>query len=101
MTSQVPSILKGGSILPEAVSSSPYAILNQIVEFEEGNLDHEETIALVQALIDNGMAWTLQGTYGRMAAHFIEEGLCHEEDDEESKRLELRAGQFEIDGGRG
>lgn len=44
---------------------------------EEGELSEEDTIILYQKLIDNGMAWTLQGCYGRTARALIEAGLCH------------------------
>ena len=37
----------------------------------------EEIIEAFQHLIDSGAAWSLQGFYGRTAAHLIEQGLCH------------------------
>ena len=37
-----------------------------------------EYIAAWQQLIDTGLAWSLQGWFGRTAAHLIEQGLCHE-----------------------
>jgi len=51
-------------------------LTERILSFEDGSLDEEETIELFQALIDNGMAWTLQGVYGRTAKRLIEAGLC-------------------------
>jgi hypothetical protein len=61
-------------------------LTDKIIAYEQGDLSHEETIELFQELIDNGMAWTLQGMYGRMAVALIESGECtlaqEEEEDE-------------------
>lgn len=38
---------------------------------------HDEYIAAVQHLIDTGMAWKLQGFFGRTAQTYIESGQCH------------------------
>ena len=38
----------------------------------------EQYIAAWQQLIDTGLAWSLQGWFGRNAIRMIEEGLCHE-----------------------
>ena len=54
------------------------ALVDQIMDFENGELEDEKILELFQRLIDNGMAWTLQGSYGRSAQALIEEGLCHE-----------------------
>ena len=51
--------------------------VDRIIAYESGELSDKETIVLFQALIDSGQAWTLQGSYGRMAAALIEAGLCH------------------------
>ncbi len=49
-----------------------------IMAFEQGELEDTEIFDLFQQLIDNGMAWTLQGSYGRMAVALIESGHCHD-----------------------
>jgi len=51
----------------------------KIMQWEEGNMTQEEAVEFFQGLIDSGLAWQLQGTYGRTAKRLIEDGLCHEE----------------------
>ena len=51
-------------------------MLDQIIAFEQGELGEDETIALFQHLIDTGLAWSLQGSYGRTAARLIDAGIC-------------------------
>lgn len=53
----------------------PYDVTGAIIDFECGNLSDEGVIALFQHLVDTGMAWTLQGSYGRTARTLIEAGL--------------------------
>jgi hypothetical protein len=48
-----------------------------IMAYESGELSEEGMIELFQGLIDSGMAWQLQGCYGRQAAALIEAGVCH------------------------
>ena len=49
--------------------------IDGIIAFETGELDSDGIIALFQQLVDSGMAWQLQGSYGRMAQALIDEGL--------------------------
>ena len=50
--------------------------IDKIIAYENGELQSHEIVELFQELIDNGMAWTLQGSYGRMAKYLIEAGYC-------------------------
>ena len=51
-------------------------LTSKIIDYEMGDLGMEDTIALFQELIDTGMVWSLQGTYGRTAVALIDAGLC-------------------------
>lgn len=50
--------------------------VGKIMEYEQGDMSEDDTIAFFQALIDSGMAWKLQGHYGRTAQQLIEAGYC-------------------------
>ncbi len=50
-------------------------IFERLMSFEDGQLDNKELIDLFQELVNNGMAWQLQGFYGRTAIALINEGL--------------------------
>jgi hypothetical protein len=50
-------------------------VMDAIIAYESGELDEDGIVALLQTLVDNGMAWTLQGSYGRTARALIEAGL--------------------------
>ena len=51
-------------------------LIDKIMYYEQGELDDDGVVELFQELIDSGMAWQLQGSYGRMATYLIEEGFC-------------------------
>lgn len=46
--------------------------IDQIIKYEQGELDDMETLNLFSSLIKNGNAWTLQGHYGRTAKYLID-----------------------------
>lgn len=50
-------------------------ITDDIIAYEQGDLSEEDTLSLFQELVDTGMAWRLQGSYGRTAAALIWAGL--------------------------
>ena len=54
--------------------------LDQVVQYESGQLDEPTTIALFQSLIESGLAWSLPGNYGRTARELISLGVCHPAD---------------------
>lgn len=53
-------------------------LCSRCMDWESGEMSDDDEIVFMQELIDNGMAWTLQGCYGRRAAYLIEKGKCHE-----------------------
>jgi hypothetical protein len=55
----------------------PMPSISDIVAYEQGELNDDETVELFQGLIDSGLAWSLQGSYGRTANALIEGGYCH------------------------
>lgn len=50
-------------------------IVGQVVAYEAGELTEEEAIEFFQQIVDNGLVWTLQGSYGRTAQRLIDAGL--------------------------
>lgn len=50
--------------------------VDKIMAYEAGELSEEATIELFQELINSGLAWQLQGHYGRTAKGLIDAGYC-------------------------
>jgi|ETNvirnome_2_300_1030623.scaffolds.fasta_scaffold00977_20 hypothetical protein len=46
---------------------------NLIMEYETGEITDANVLKLFANLIKTGLAWTLQGSYGRAAERFIED----------------------------
>jgi hypothetical protein len=49
---------------------------DKIIKYEAGEMTPQEQIEFFQELINSGMAWKLQGHYGKLAHAMILEGLC-------------------------
>jgi len=52
-----------------------FDLTERIIAFETGETSEEEVIELFQYLVDTGLAWSLQGHYGRTAAALIDAGV--------------------------
>ena len=61
-------------------------VVDKIIKYESGNMDDKETIEFFQELIDTGMAYTLQGHYGRTATYLLVEGLCTQKKRQEATK---------------
>lgn len=48
--------------------------VDKIIAYECGELNDEGVIELFQELVNSGLAWSLQGHYGRTAKALIEAG---------------------------
>lgn len=54
-------------------------VVDKIMDYEEGNMTADEQVDFFGELIASGMAWKLQGHYGRTATalidnHFVDVG---------------------------
>lgn len=52
-------------------------LVGRMMDFEQGNLNEDETIELFQELFNTGLVWQLQGFYGRIAKELYMQGLIH------------------------
>jgi hypothetical protein len=50
--------------------------VDELMAFENDELDRDAVVDLFQRLINCGLAWRLQGFYSRTAHRLIEAGLC-------------------------
>lgn len=58
----------------ETTFTEPFPVLDYIIAFEEGDASADDVLTLFAYLVRTGMAWTLQGTYGRTAQALIDGG---------------------------
>jgi hypothetical protein len=58
-----------------AKSKEKFDTVTFFIEYESGECSDDQIINGFQHLVDSGLAWQLQGSYGRMATQLIEAGL--------------------------
>lgn len=51
--------------------------IDKIMAYENGELEEHEMLELFQELVNSGLAWKLQGHYGRTAKMLIEAGYVN------------------------
>ena len=49
-------------------------LVDNIIEYEAGELSDKKTLQLFSYLVKTGKVWSLQGCYGRTATALIEDG---------------------------
>jgi len=50
-------------------------LTDKIIQFESGEISEQDFLSLFSELIKSGLAWSLQGFYGRTAAALIDQGI--------------------------
>jgi hypothetical protein len=58
----------------EKMPKQNYPPVSEIMAYESGELSQEQELELFQKLVDSGLAWKLQGSYGRRAAELLRSG---------------------------
>lgn len=53
------------------------ALINDVLTYENGEMNEREVIIFFGTLIESGLAWQLQGSYGRQAMQFIKSGILN------------------------
>jgi hypothetical protein len=64
-------------------------LVDNIIAYEQGELNDREVVCLFADLVKSGMAWSLQGSYGRTANALIKEGWIDREGNVSLAVLEL------------
>lgn len=58
----------------DEIFDGTFNMTQAIIDFEAGDLTDVQVVALFQHLVDTGIAWQLQGSYGRIASDLIAHG---------------------------
>ena len=69
-----PSTLEQERQEEQGPHGSDSVTVDEIMAYENGDLDFDEICVMFQKLVNSGMAWQLQGSYGRVATALINEG---------------------------
>jgi hypothetical protein len=64
-------------------------LIDKIIAYESGELTDQQLVYLFAELVKSGMAWTLQGHYGRTASALIDAGYIDNEGNVSLAVLEL------------
>lgn len=78
--------MTGTKIRPKLIPSrpasqsdwTPYDAVAACEGFDGIEHDEIDLISAWQFLIDSGLAWSLQGSFGRQAKYMIDAGVCHD-----------------------
>lgn len=62
--------------------------VDRIIAYESGELNTIEVVELFADLVKSGMAWTLQGSYGRSAQSLINSGFITAEGEVDRNMVE-------------
>lgn len=69
--------------------TSSSTLVDSIIAYEQGELNDQEIVCLFSELVKSGMAWSLQGSYGRTANDLIKAGWIDREGNVSLAVLEL------------
>lgn len=91
----VAAFMEHEGLIKETAASAGASTIDKIIAYESGELEDDDVIDLFAELIKSGLAWQLQGSYGRQATQFINSGVISRQgkilNNGESARMKLTA----------